>query len=184
MHSKSWSRRELNPRPWKRWWCFLHAYPYFHVKVPVDRARWNSSATNSETVNSCRSSSFLLSFSGIALQQSSESASRQTVFQAASWKLREESVLAFVWWHGLITVVQVSSRHACIILIFKSKPVGPKMPSSFRFSTRASHERGFRTNRMVGWGFQPEGWQRFCPPWFGFKRFHAFPSPLLVTGLG
>lgn len=47
-----------------------------------------------------------------------------------------------------MTVVHVSLRHACITLIFKSKPVGPKMPSSFRFSVRASHRCG---SEPIGW---------------------------------
>lgn len=74
-----------------------------------------------------------------------------------------------------MTVVHVSLRHAYITLIFKSKPVGPKMPSSFRFSVRASHRCGLEpiewlvgiSSRKVDSGFACHG--------FVFKRFHAFP---------
>ena len=155
------------------------------LKVPVEEAPRNSFATQSWNDEQLPFTEFLLSFLfQNRLTANQRPCSSFTVFQAASWKLREELVLAFIVWHGLMTVVHVSLRHACIILIFKSKPVGPKMPSSFRFSVRASHRCGSEpiewlagiSSRKVDSGFACHG--------FVFKRFHAFPFPLWVTGLG
>lgn len=153
------------------------------LKVPVEEAPRNSFATQSWNDEQLPFTEFLLSF----LFQNRHTANQRpcssfTVFQAASWKLREELVLAFIVWHGLMTVVHVSLRHAYITLIFKSKPVGPKMPSSFRFSVRASHRCGLEpiewlagiSSRKVDSGFACHG--------FVFKRFHAFPRVFEWTG--
>lgn len=153
------------------------------LKVPVEEAPRNSFATQSWNDEQLPFTEFLLSFLfQNRLTANQRPCSSFTVFQAASWKLREEFVLAFIVWHGLMTVVHVSLRHACIILIFKSKPVGPKMPSSFRFSVRASHRCGSEpiewlagiSSRKVDSGFACHG--------FVFKRFHASPRTSNWTG--
>lgn len=155
------------------------------LKVPVEEAPGTVLQLNHETMNSCRSPSFCCPFFfRIALQQISDPVLPSNRFSGGELEVTRRIRLGVYCVNAVDNGCRIILRHACIILIFKSKPVGPKMPSSFRFSVRASHRCGSEpmewlagiSSRKVDSGFACHG--------FVFKRFHAFPFPLWVTGLG
>lgn len=146
------------------------------LKVPVEEAPRNSFATRHETMNSCRSPSFCCPFFfRIALQQISEPVLPSNRFSGGELEVTRRIRLGVYCVNAVDNSCRIILRHAYITLIFKWKPVGPKMPSSFRFPVRASHRCGSEpiewlagiSSRKVDSGFACHG--------FVFKRFHAFP---------
>ena len=113
------------------------------LKVPVEEAPRNSFATRHETMNSCRSPSFCCPFFfRIALQQISEPVLPSNRFSGGELEVTRRIRLGVYCVNAVDNSCRIILRHAYITLIFKSKPVGPKMPSSFRFPVRASHRCG------------------------------------------
>lgn len=135
-------------------------------------------------MNSCRSPSFCCPFFfRIALQQISDPVLPSNRFSGGELEVTRRISLGVYCVNAVDNGCRIILRHAYITLIFKSKPVGPKMPSSFRFSVRASHRCGSEpigwlagiSSRKVDSGFACHGFSSsvfmlflsHCGNWFG-----------------